>query len=912
MKTLMKIAAGIVVVFLAAALVVPMLFKGKIEQIVKREANELLSARLDFGSLDLSLLRHFPNASVELTDLMLSGGGEFRQDTLLAADRISVVVNLMSLFGDEGFQVKKIILSAVELDAHKTQSGAVNWAVMRGDTADGGGVNDPVDTRSEAVPEVSVSDDGAEESSPFQLSVSDFRIEDAVIRYADDSTKMLFSTEPLSLRLSGRLSAQKSRLHLNLLAGRVNFMSGGIPMLVDTETELKAVVEADFEQNKFTFADNFLRLNAITLKLDGWTQLSDGGVKMDLRAGCDKVRFKDLLSLLPQFYTRDFRSLSASGEMMLSMWAKGEMTEGTLPAFELRTGVSNGSFKYSSLPKAVNDIQIAARVYNPGGEMDKTVVDLSRFSLKMGENAFSASFYATQLASDALFRGALNGKIDLGMVKDIYPLEENVRLDGVISADVKCAGRMSYIEKGDYDRLETLGKFVIEKLSLALPSLPDVMIERMAASLSPEAMTLGECGITVGRSDLEANGQLTGYWGYLLRDETLNGRLYLKSRLLDLNEITGALPDTAGASEDGQSAETEPSAAEEPAEGVLRVPENLNLSLNTELEKIRFAKMNIEQLRGEMQLKNGCLSLDGLSLQALGGRGEASGSYSTAANPESPQLKLAVSLSDASFSRTFEELDFVQKLAPVFAKTGGEYGLSMDLSTQFTAGMKPDMKTMNARGVLSSKNIKVQNLEIMDMLAKTLGNNQLRNIEARDVTIRFAIRDGRLATQPFDLKMAGLNMNLSGSVGLDSSIDYVAKVGLPASGRNERLAVNIGGTLSSPKISLGVKESLKNALDEQIQQLTGGKNLNEEVARQAERLRREAENAGRKLVEAAQLQRDKLVADAASKNKLVQLGAQKAGDKLVEEAERQAQNLKNEAEKAVARLAGEGASAETK
>ena len=39
-------------------------------------------------------------------------------------------------------------------------------------------------------------------------------------------------------------------------------------------------------------------------------------------------------------------------------------------------------------------------------------------------------------------------------------------------------------------------------------------------------MTLGEFRVTVGRSDLSANGQLTNYIGYLLRGDMLSGRLY--------------------------------------------------------------------------------------------------------------------------------------------------------------------------------------------------------------------------------------------------------------------------------------------------------------------------------------------------------------------------------------------------
>lgn len=70
--------------------------------------------------------------------------------------------------------------------------------------------------------------------------------------------------------------------------------------------------------------------------------MKDDAVAMDITAGCDKVQFKDVLSLVPAFYTRDFRNLSASGELSMALWARGEMRGAALPAFELKTEVRNG------------------------------------------------------------------------------------------------------------------------------------------------------------------------------------------------------------------------------------------------------------------------------------------------------------------------------------------------------------------------------------------------------------------------------------------------------------------------------------------------------------------------------------------------------------------------------------------
>lgn len=891
MKKFVKILTTVVVIVLAIALIVPIALRGKIADIVKTEANKMLTAQLDFERLNISLLRHFPNASVELKGLTLIGGEEpFAGDTIVAARRISVVVNLMSLFGDSGFEVTKVILADPALHAHKMADGAVNWDVMRPS-------EEPAADEEAAAGE-------EEDGSSFRLSVRDFRISGATIRYEDDSTRMSFSTDPLTLRLRGDMSADRTTLDLRLKTERTNFVSGGIPLLSDAELELVADIDADLQNKHFAFSRNTLRVNAIQVGLDGWVEMKDDAVAMDLKAGCEAVQFKDVLSLVPAFYTRDFKKLTAGGELALSLWARGEMRGSQLPAFELKSSVRNGSFQYASLPKAVTDINIEARIANPGGVMDRTEIDLSKFGLRMAGNSLAATFYATNLASDPTFRVSADGKVDLGAVKEVYPLEKGMELEGVITADVQLSGRMSDIEKNRYEALGAKGTLVVEEMGLTLEKLPPVHIRRAAATITPAAMTLGEFGLTVGRSDLSANGQLSGYLGYLLRGEELSGRLYVKSELLDLNEIMAALP--ADETDTPEVEEETPADAAVDTATALEVPRNLRLSLNTDLKKILFQKMTIENLTGEMSMADGRLSLDGLRLGLFGGQASASGSYSTTDDPARPALKLKADFTKASFQKTFEELEMVQKLVPIFEKTGGDYSLSLDLQTALDAAMSPDLGTLTATGEIRSENIRIQNIKAFEAMAEALGNDKLRTIEAKDVAIRFAIRDGRISTAPFDLKIGDVNVNLSGSTGLDQTIDYQAKVGIPGSGVLQNVAVNIGGTFSSPKITLGVKEAVQeavtNVVNEQIQKLTGSESLSEEVAKQAENLRQEARNAGQKLVEAAESQRDKLVEEASKKGMIAKLAAQKAGDKLVEEAQKQADKLTAEAEAQIEKL----------
>ena len=902
MKRTLKILFGVVATLLLVAWIAPYALRSEIEQLVKREANAMLQARFDFDRLNISLLRHFPNASLELRGMTLVGVNRFEGDTIVSADRISVVVNPFSLLSDDGFVVKKVLLKEPSLYAHKCEDGAVNWDVMKPS-------EEPVEESVE--PDVLVdAQPTASSSSAFRLALRDFSLTKASVRYADDSLKMYCSVAPIDMRLSGDLSAANSELALWLGMQQINVQMGVVKMLNDAELEFDARIAADLAHNYFRFEKNTLRLNAIGLTLDGWTRLQeDGAIAMDIKAGTDEVQFKELLSLIPAFYTREFKNLTAGGELGLTMWAKGELRDDRLPAFELKGSVRDGRFQYSSLPKAVTNIQVEARVANPGASLDKTEVELSKLSLRMAGNEASASFYGTNLMSDPYLSGSLRGVVDLGAIHEVYPLED-MELGGVISADVKAAGKFSDLEKEQYDRLQASGTFVVEQMKLNMASLPPVSLKRAAATINSKAMTLGELSLKVGNSDLAANGQLSNYLGYLMRGTTLSGRLYLKSELLDLNELLTAMASEEGAAEEPATQDEQPAATTVPTEGAMAVavPANLDLSLAADLRRILMQKMVIDNFTGELKLADSALSLNKLGLEIFGGKASASGCYA-AAEGATPAFDLAMNLSNGSFSRTFDQLEMVQLLVPIFEKTGGNYSLSLNLSTKLDETLSPIFNTLDAKGEIRSENIRLQNIEVFSALASALNYEKLKQIEAKDVKIGFTIDDGRLATQPFDLKMGNVSMKLSGSTGLDQTIDYTATVALPDKATNgvvKNFDVAIGGTFAKPSVRVNVKQvaeqAAKNVIDQQVQKLTGSETLSEEILKQAEKLREEARVAGEKLVAEAEKQGEKLVEEAAKKGTLAKIAAEAAAKKLVAEAQKQADNLNLKAEEQVARL----------
>ena len=180
----------------------------------------------------------------------------------------------------------------------------------------------------------------------------------------------------------------------------------------------------------------------------------------------------------------------------------------------------------------------------------------------------------------------------------------------------------------------------------------------------------------------------------------------------------------------------------------------------------------------------------------------------------------------------------------------------------------------------------------------------LKDINVKDMHIEFTIQDGRLHTKPFDIKMGQMNLNLSGTTGLDQSIDYTGKLKLPESAGTlsalTTIDLKIGGTFTSPKISIDTKSMAKQAASVATSKALEavGNKLGIDLSnaeKQKEALVKAAQEASGALVKEAEKQKENLVNKAGS-NVLKKIAAEKAGDALVSEAKKQGERLVKEAE----------------
>ncbi|MBQ5706590.1 MAG: AsmA family protein [Bacteroidaceae bacterium] len=799
MKKAFKITGIAIVAFIVLLMVLPMAFKGKIETIVKQEGNKLLNAQFDFDNLDISLLSNFPQASITLEDFWLKGIGDFENDTLLQAGELTAAVNLMSLFGDGGYEISKIIIDDTKAKAIVLEDGRPNWDVMKVDS-----------TATETVEETDST------SSPFRIQLKKLNIDNLTLIYDDRQAGMYAEVIDLDASCSGDLGSERTTIKLDSETPSVTFRMGGVPFLSKASIGAEMDIDADLAANKFTLKENTLSLNAIRATIDGWVALTESGMDMDIKLNSNEISFKEILSLIPAIYAKDFDGLKTSGEATLSAYAKGSMVgDSIMPEFDVNLNVKNAMFRYPSLPAGVDNINIAASVKNPGGSIDATTIKVNPFNLTLAGNPFSMTADVKTPVSDLDFSVTAKGKLDLGKIKDVYPIED-MQLNGLVDADMSLNGRMSYIQKELYDRMQASGNINLSNMKLQMEAIPEVDIKKSTFSFTPRYLKLSETTVNIGENDLTFDSQFENYIGFLLKGTTLKGNLNIASNKLNLNDFMSEGDSTATA------ATTETATADTAAMGIIRIPDNIDFRMQVKMKEVLMNKMKFNNLNGLLIVKNSKVDMQNLSLNTMGGSVVVNGAYAT---PEksAPSLNAGFSLKEIGFAQAYRDLDMVQQMAPIFEGLKGNFSGSIKVNTQLDETMSPVMNTLSGSGSLSTKDLSLSGVKVIDMVADIVKKPSLKETKVKDLNIDFTIADGRINTKPFDLTLGDYKMNLSGSTGLDKSIDYKGKITIPASaGKVAQLGtvdMNIGGTFTSPKVSIDMESLAKKAATNAVENI---------------------------------------------------------------------------------------------
>ena len=895
----------LIIVLLIAA---PFIFKDKIVAIVKEQANNNLNAKVDFGDFDLSIFSSFPDFRFKINKVSVIGVDEFAGDTLAYINTLSTDINLKSVISGGPYGVNSIVIDKARILGKVLKNGKANWDIAK-PSADTTAAT-PTDTA----------------ATQFNVTLKEFKIKETYIVYDDQQGGMYAKLENFNYELNGDFT-QDNFVMSNLLdIAKTTFKMSGVAYLNEVHTKLKADVDMDMLKMKFTFKENEFSLNDLHLGFDGFVEMPDTNIKMDLKFHAKETEFKAILSLIPTVYSKDFASVKTAGKLALDGHAKGTYNAVQMPAFGVNLSIKDAMFKYPSLPKSVNNINIDVKVLNPTGVLDATTVDVNRFHMELAGNPIDLAAHIKTPISDPGITADLKGTIDLSSVKEFIPTEKGDELSGIIKTDISIAGNMSSIDKKEYDKFKAVGSLAIDKMNYKSTTLPYVVqLNTMLLNFSTQFVELAKFDAKMGKSDVQASGRIDNLIQYMFKDSLIKGSLAINSALMDINELMGPETPSTAATPAATTAPTSTAST-----GVAEVPANIDFNLDAKIGKVIYTNLVLDNMVGNILIRNQKVDMTNLHMNTMGGALTINGFYETS-NPKKPTTGLNLKVDNFDIQETFKSFNTVQKLAPVGQYAKGKFTATLEnFNTSLNDKMEPDLNAVKANGTFKTAKVSVGGFPPFAKLGEALKIEQLKNMEVDNLLVNYQIKDGRVVMAPFDTKVANVPTNISGSTGFDQTIDYKWKMEIPkamfggaansaltnllaqgnaAAGTNVAVGDKIkvtalfGGTVMRPEVKTSLKDDAKstvaavttqvvnNAIDKAAEE---AQKILEDAKAQCEKQKAEAQANADKQKQDGYAEADKLVEQAS--NPIAKVAAKKAAEVAKKKVDEKVQKIVNDAD----------------
>jgi len=501
---------------LLAALVIAAFFQDAVGRKLISELNKQLTTEIQVTGFDLSLLRDFPDATVSLNGVTVTGtNGE----PLLKAAEMSFNFRLFSLF-ERSVKVHAMAIRNGALTIQIDRFGKANYDILKSRKT--------------------------QEDASFNIILTEARLENMELRYRNEKLRQGAQTHVGEAIFSGEFSNAQFDLQSSAqLTSRYVDLRG-----------MRYFTEKNWWYDVHIFVDmphGTYDLQKVTLAVDGNAFNVQGSVKkqgntqvLDLEATAADANIESVIALLPQQYLDAFGDFSSKGRFRFLTTVKGRLSATESPAIDMEFGLEDGRLESPRLKGPFKDVSFRATFTNQAeNATGNTVFEISDFKGYLNEELMTLRLRVENL-NDPYVDFMADGVVPVGYVTGFF---KNPAISGgkgkVEFKDIKISGL--YRDMTNMDHIAAVvmhGDIEFDDAALFIND-EELLIERGQFHFDDNMASLQDFRLTGAGSEIGLSGQVQNLLPVLLNDAAQSGdaklafQAELGSPKIDLKRLIG-------------------------------------------------------------------------------------------------------------------------------------------------------------------------------------------------------------------------------------------------------------------------------------------------------------------------------------------------------------------------------------
>ena len=523
-KTLFIVFFGLIAALALAVVIAPTFFKDKLVEVVKKEVNARVEGEVDFSEVDVTWWSSFPDVSVALQDLYVTGAkSDTTQSNLLTAKSLSLGFDFMSVWSQgDSLEIKSFQIDEPHIFVLVDDAGKANYDLVA--------TNSSPETTS---------------SSSIKFDLSDYTITNGQIRYIDRTSGMDVHLQDVDH--TGSLTYDDDNLILDALlkSDALTYQQDGIAYLNKTDVNFDGKLNFDLANQTYTFLENDLMLNALQLFFDGSVTQNDDDINFNVKINTRKNTFESFLSLLPNMYSADFDKIKTRGNLTLNGQINGilNITKNQYPKYSFNIKVDDGWFQLPEKSEALSDIFINASINNNGTSFDPTKVNVPVFRFTLNGEEIKGNIDLDNKSDNQIFNGAIAGKLNLADLSDVYPMPGVSEMSGLLDINATFAGNSNAVARNDMSQLSYDGYINGSDIQLEMDGQPSINLKNISSEIKDDRIDMSSLIGQYGQTDFSGSAQLSPISSFITESTTpIKTTLNISGNTLNLNEFLSEEP----------------------------------------------------------------------------------------------------------------------------------------------------------------------------------------------------------------------------------------------------------------------------------------------------------------------------------------------------------------------------------
>lgn len=441
---------GVVLLAVGIAMYVVLTPK-KLTPVVDKVAQELLNCDYDLGNVELTFFSTFPRLGLEIKGLYLINPMEGAQsDTLLAAPKVILDVDVDEFLNNKTLYVHKIDLDELEANVFINENGETNFNVFITDTTD---------------------NDTTKKGLPFdKLGLDNVKFVANRLTFVD--LRDSIDAELYDTKIGITLPVDYKKLCLDLTSHDVNAMIGTEKYADHLSLDLHLPCDVTLDS---TMID--ATLNAAKVKINDFELGLAGNIRkeQDMALNVDFTTNQwdalNLLELLPNTIRESLASIALTdGDLQIEHGhVEGVLNDSLLPIISANITVTDASGRIADLPYDLREVQGNVDLLLDLNNDSASALTINKVTAQTKKTEVEVTGQITELLADMLLD--LQMEVDLNIADLAYFLPEKMQINGRAEGPMSIKMRLSDLTDLRFAKGKMAANLNVQKLDFDFDSI---------------------------------------------------------------------------------------------------------------------------------------------------------------------------------------------------------------------------------------------------------------------------------------------------------------------------------------------------------------------------------------------------------------------------------------------------------